>query len=75
MGSYKKTIKKINKHTKTETHRLNNVQKRQKLVHLETNICKTPTHNTTNNKITLEILFYYIVAIQKRKKHKIKNIL
>lgn len=29
-------------------------------------------HNE-NNKITLEILFYYIVAIQKRKKHKIKK--
>ena len=28
-----------------------------------------------NNKITLEILFYYIVAIQMGKKHKIKNIL
>lgn len=29
----------------------------------------------TNNKITLKILFYYTVAIQKRKKHKIKKLL
>lgn len=66
----------MNKHTKTKTHRLNNVQKRQKLVYLETNICKTTTQQNkkthTNNKITLKILFYYIVAIQERKKHKIK---
>ena len=35
----------------------------------------TQKHNPTDddNKITLKILFYYIVAIQKRKKHKIKK--
>lgn len=38
---------------------------------------KPPTQQnkkTHNNKITLKILFYYIVAIQERKKHKIKKI-
>ena len=56
-------------------------KKKNRKFHQKNRGITTQKHNPTNestqrnNKITLEILFYYIVAIQKRKKHKIKNIL
>lgn len=49
-------------------------KKKNRKFHQKNRYLNTQKHNPTNddNKITLEILFYYIVAIQKRKKHKIK---
>lgn len=72
-----KTIKKNKQTHKNQNPQTEQCSKKAKISLLGNQIyAKPPTQQnkkTHNNKITLKILFYYTVAIQKRKKHKIKK--